>query len=203
MIYFISRIIYKVLLNILGKFEVSGEENLPKKGPFIIAANHVSYADPVVAGVLCRVAPVRFMAKKELFENPKFGWWFKACQCIPIERDSKSFKPLKEAIEKLKKGEIVGIFPEGTRSPDGELHDPGLGIGLLAVKSGAPIVPVFISGTEKALPKGSSKINPTKVKAKVGKPIAVNSNNSSKDKKKLYESISRSVMGSIAQLKNE
>lgn len=202
MAYFISRLIYKVLLKILFRFEVRGSENLPRKGPFIVASNHASLIDPAVVGVACHTMPVTFMAKRELFDVPVLGRWVRAVGCIPIERDSGSFKPLKTAVRKLREGGAVGIFPEGHRSPDGRLREPEAGIGLLASKSEAPIVPVYLSGTDKALAKGKKFITLCRVTAKFGKIIDIARTTTPSERKKTYESIGEKTMDAISRLKD-
>jgi len=203
MTYFISRIIFKVILKILFRFEVKGNENLPHKGPFIIASNHASIMDPAVVGVACHIMPVTFMAKRELFDDRVLGSWVRAVGCIPVERDSGSFKPLKVAVQKLKKGKVLGIFPEGKRSLDGRLQEPQAGIGLLASKSGAPIVPVYVSGTGKGLAKGKKFKTPCKVTAHIGKIVDIRESTAFPGKKEIYESIGGKVMNAISRLKDE
>lgn len=204
MTYFISRLILKVLLKILLGFEIKGSENLPKKGPFIIASNHASLIDPPIVGVACNTAPLAFMAKKELFDVPILGWWVKAVGCIPIERGSASFMSIKHAVQKLKEGKALGIFPEGSRSPDGELQKAQAGIGFLASKSGASIMPLYISGTDKALPREKKLMKLCKVKATIGKLIDINESSRRFSKgRELYESIGEKVMEAISRLKNE
>ncbi len=203
MTYFISRLLYKALLKILFGFKVIGKENIPKKGPFIMASNHVSIADPAVVGVACHTAQLTFMAKKELFDIPVFGLWFRAVGCIPTERDFRNFGPVKKAVKRLKAGGVLGIFPEGTRSVDGQLKKLEPGIGLIALKSGAPIVPVYISGTQKALPKGKKFLRPCKVTAKIGKIVDISESTGLSEKRKIYESIGEKVMDAILSLKDE
>ncbi|MBL7155773.1 MAG: 1-acyl-sn-glycerol-3-phosphate acyltransferase [Candidatus Omnitrophica bacterium] len=202
MTYFISRLIIKALLKILLKFEVTGRENLPKKGPFIMASNHASYIDPALVGVACNTAKISFMAKRELFERPFLGAWCKAVGCIPVERKTGAFQPLKEAIGKLVNGASVGIFPEGTRSKTGELQKAESGIGLIAYKAKAPIIPIYISGTEKALPRGQRRLRLCKVKAKIGKAVDISEAVKLSDKRELYAAIGSKVMESIASLKH-
>ncbi len=203
MAYFISRIIYKVILKILVRLEVKGSENLPLKGPFIIASNHASIMDPAVVGVACHTVPVTFMAKRELFDVPILGLWMRAVGCIPVERDSRSFRPLKAAVQKLKDGGALGIFPEGRRSPDGRLQEPQAGIGLLALKAKAPIVPVYLSGTDTALAKGKNFITPYKVTARFGNVLGIKETTKISERREFYQSIGEKVMNAISQLKDE
>ncbi|MBN1353419.1 MAG: 1-acyl-sn-glycerol-3-phosphate acyltransferase [Candidatus Omnitrophica bacterium] len=202
-VYFISRTIFWISLVTLCRIKITGKENFPESGAFIVASNHTSFADPPVMGVACSRAPLVFMAKKELFEVPVFGLWFKAMGCIPVDRRSGSFRPLKNALQKLKNGKPLGIFPEGTRSADGKLKKAELGIGFLAAKSKAPIIPMYISGTDKVLPKGHKFIKPHKVIVKIGKRLEIGDNAAlSGDKDKIYASIGETVMRAIESLKN-
>ncbi|MGB2705807.1 MAG: lysophospholipid acyltransferase family protein [Candidatus Omnitrophota bacterium] len=201
--YINSRRIFKVLLKAFFSFEVEGRENLPKKGPFIIVSNHTSYADPVVVGAACDTSSITFMAKKELFDMPILGPWVKAVGCIPVERDSGSSRPLKEAVQKLKEGQTISIFPEGRRSKNGSLQKSEPGIGLLALKTGTPIVPIYISGTAKAMPKGQRIPKPCKIKARIGKIVDIGDGAGFSGKREAYEFIGKKVMDAISRLKDE
>jgi len=203
MIYFVSRIVYKLILKFFFKFKIIGKENIPKKGPFILVSNHISYADPAVMGVTCYTVPVTFMAKLELFDKSFFGKWVKAAGCIPIARHSGGAKSLKDALKKLKEGGVLGIFPEGTRSLDGNLQKAEPGVGFLAAKSKVPIIPMYIFGTDKILPKGQKHLSPGEVTAKVGKPVNIKGNEEFIEKKKMYEFIGERIMSAIGELKNE
>ena len=202
MIYFISRILFKILLKTVFRFEINGSGNIPKKGPFIMVSNHVSYADPVVMGVACNTVPINFMAKRELFDIPIFNLWFKAVGCIPIERNSASSAALKKAVQKLKQGMALGIFPEGRRSPDGKLRKAEPGVGLIVAKTGVPIIPLYISGTEKALPIGKKTLMPCKITAKIGKTVDISQSMKLLEKRKIYESIGEKIIGAISRLKD-
>ncbi|OGW75065.1 MAG: hypothetical protein A2Z72_03470 [Omnitrophica bacterium RBG_13_46_9] len=203
MIYLLSRLIFKFILLLFFGFEVKGRENIPKKGPFIMVSNHTSYVDPAVVGVACNTVPLVFMAKKEIFNVPILGPWVKAVGCIPVGRGSREFKPLKEALQRLKCGESLCIFPEGTRSPDGNLQKAQPGIGLIAAKSGAPVVPAYVSGTNKAMPKGKKYITPCKITAKIGKIVDLGECLRAPQKRHTYDSIGERVMCSISELKSD
>lgn len=200
--YINSRAIFRRLLKTFFSFEVEGKENIPGKGPFIIVSNHTSYADPVVVGVACDTSTLSFMAKKELFKMPIIGRWVKAVGCIPVERHSGNSGPLKKALNKLKEGQAIGIFPEGTRSSNGNLQKSEPGIGLLALKSGVPVIPVYISGTSKAMPKGQKFPKPCKIKARIGKVVDISGSAGFSEKRKAYESVGEKVMHAISQLKD-
>ena len=204
MTYFISRLVFGALLNILLKFKIEGRENFPKKRPFIVASNHTSFLDPVVIAVACNTAPLTFMAKRELFDRPFLGRWLRGIGCIPIDKISGGAGALKKVVNKIKKSCAIGIFPEGTRSLDGTFKKAEPGIGLIALKTKAPIVPVYIKGALDALPKDSTRVKfGSEVIAKIGKPISINEDYSLGDRKDSYKLIGERVMQEIENLKNE
>ena len=200
--YRLSRLIFVVWLKLLHSLKVFGKENLPKKGPFICAPNHVSLADPPVVGVACNTVPLHFMAKDELFEDKIWGWWFRWLDCIRISRDKKDYGATKKAIRKLKEGKCTVIFPEGTRSESGELKTPELGVGFLAVTSNAPVIPFFISGTEKALPINQRYRIGVPIKVYIGKAVDFKGIEKINDKKEKYRFVSNKIIQAIAGLKN-
>ncbi|MDE2492106.1 MAG: 1-acyl-sn-glycerol-3-phosphate acyltransferase [Elusimicrobia bacterium] len=136
---------------VLGAFwgvRVSGLENVPRAGPLLVACNHVSLADPPLLGTaIDRVRKPRFLSKRELFENPLIGRYFRSAGCIPLDRRAADVSALKEALETLAAGGSVAIFPEGTRVKDGERRAPKLGVAYLAAKSRAPVLPARVLGT--------------------------------------------------------
>ncbi len=184
----------KPLIKKLLCIHVEGSENFPEKGGFIIASNHRSHLDPPVINTVSPF-PVMFMAKKELFDNPFIGWFVRGAGAIPVERKKKGTKALIKALELLKEGYVVGIFPEGTRAKPGEFLKPKPGIGLLISKAKVPVVPVKIEGTDKVFPKGAKfpKIGLYPIKVKVGKPIMF-------DNMENYEEIADKVMEEIKKL---
>ena len=141
-----ARVFFKVFYD----FRVEGLENIPKTGALIIAGNRLSNADPpAIGGFAGLVRDSRFMAKKELFEIPVLGWFFRRCGYISVDRKRTigDFGALEGAIHALNKGESVVMFPEGTRSKTGKPQKPKSGIGFLVYKTGAPVLPVKIEGT--------------------------------------------------------
>jgi len=198
-----TRALFIVLLKVIASFRVYGRENLPAKGPFIIVSNHASYVDPGVIAIACDGYRISFMAKKELFKSRRWRWWFEATDCIPADRFARDSGPLKTAIKKLKSGKIVGIFPEGTRSPDGKMQKAEPGIGFLAEKTGAPIIPLYLSGTDSVLPRGGRWIRMHPVTARIGEAIKIDLSDAIRDKKKRYFSIGEKVMQAIKELQDE
>lgn len=144
--HFISGTLYFVF-KIFYKAKVTGRDNLPKSGGVIVMSNHISnYDPPLLAAVFKR--PIRFMAKKELFEKPVMKFVLYLADAFPVDRDKRDIKAVKKALTVLKKGEVLGLFPEGTRRPEGQPGKLKAGSIMLAVKSGVPIVPVGIKNVK-------------------------------------------------------
>jgi 1-acyl-sn-glycerol-3-phosphate acyltransferase len=148
----------------------SGLENIPRTGGCLLAANHQSYLDPpFVAAFLPR--EMHFMARRSLFRNPVFRALIVRCNAFSIERDRADVKGVRSAIERLEAGNILLVFPEGTRTRDGTVGPIKAGIGLLAERSAVPIVPVLIWGAHKVWPKGRLFPGLGSVRLAFGKPI--------------------------------
>jgi 1-acyl-sn-glycerol-3-phosphate acyltransferase len=149
---------------------VSGLENIPRTGGCLLAANHQSYLDPpLVASVLPR--EMHFMARRSLFRNPVFRALIVRYNAFAIERDRADVKGVKSAIERLEAGNILLVFPEGTRTRDGSVGPMKAGIGLLAERAAVPIVPVLIAGAHKVWPKGRIFPGLGSIRISFGKPI--------------------------------
>jgi 1-acyl-sn-glycerol-3-phosphate acyltransferase len=156
------------------KMNVHGLEKLDRKRDYIFMANHVSALDiPILQAAL----PFRtaFMAKKELFYIPFFGWGIAVSGHIPVDRKnpSRARKSMERAVTALRTGRnSLIVFPEGTRSKTGELGPFKLGVFSIAVEAGANIVPIALKGTHRILPKGSFYINPMPVTVQIGEPVS-------------------------------
>lgn len=164
----------KIILAASGvTVKVEGLENIARDRPYIFAANHQSQFD-IFAMQGCFDLDFRWLAKKELFQIPLFGRAMQLAGYIAIDRSHgrEALKSLKEAAQRIAAGTSVILFPEGTRSLDGKLHDFKSGGMVLAIKAGVPVVPVGISGTYEILPKGKLLAKPGRVIIRVGTPIA-------------------------------
>lgn len=129
------------------KVEIVGREHVPRRGPLIVASNHLNNADPpIIAAALPRRAV--FMAKREMFSWPVLSWLFKAFGAFPVRRGEADLQAMRHAMLRLEQGMALMMFPEGTRSRDARLHRGHPGTAVLAMKTGAPILPVAIYGTE-------------------------------------------------------
>jgi 1-acyl-sn-glycerol-3-phosphate acyltransferase len=151
---------------------VRGLENIDRKQSYVVCVNHQSLLDiPVLFAAL--PIPIRFLAKKSLFYIPIFGWSLWAAGFIPVDRNGgkKARDSLKHAASKIRNGRSVTVFPEGTRSPDGEIHEFKAGAFILAIESGSPVLPVVIKGTYEAAPKTVVCVFPHPIEVIVGAPV--------------------------------
>jgi len=188
MFYRFARFICRVILVFLRRWEVQGLSNLPAKGGLVLVSNHVSYWDPVVIG--CAInRRVNFMAKSELFTIPLLGAVIRAVGTFPVRRNQSDRTAIRKAINLLEEGQIVGIFPEGTRSRTGELLKPHLGAAMLALKAGVPFLPVAVKGTKGFI---------GKITIKIDKPIFYRTDK--KVSRADLENASERVMARIAEL---
>ncbi len=184
LLYKIIKTILYVIIRIFWPIIINGEENTNIDGPYILAANHISYLDPIILGISLK-KPINFLAKKEVFDNPFLGFLARNIGAIPVDRKNASSNSLavKKSLNILNKGKVLGIFPEGTRSLDGKLLNFNSGIIKLSLKTGAPVLPVGIIGTFDIYPP-KSKIPKLfyrkKIILNIGKPIFFN-NTKAKD----------------------
>jgi 1-acyl-sn-glycerol-3-phosphate acyltransferase len=155
MTYWALKVVLTPLLRFFFRVRVEGIEQVPSKGPVILASNHVSFCDSIFLPLVLR-RRVTFVAKAEYFEDPKTAWFFRAVGQIPVKRGGgpASQRALESAREVLDGGQVFGIYPEGTRSPDGRLYKGHTGVARLALDTGAPVVAVAMIGTRQAQPIG-------------------------------------------------
>jgi 1-acyl-sn-glycerol-3-phosphate acyltransferase len=176
MMYWVFKGILKPPLLALYKIRAEGLENVPKKGPAIIAANHVSFLDSFFIPLAVKRRKMTYLAKADYFKSWKTAWFFKSAGQISCEREggSKSSQSLSIALDVLKEGNLLGIYPEGTRSPDGKLYRGRTGVARLALAAGVPVIPTGLIGTELVMPKEAKlpKLRGNiQVKVKFGKPL--------------------------------
>ena len=138
-------------LQVVGRVEARGTENIPRVGPFILASNHASFLDPLLIGSFLP-RPICSFARKTLWSSRVMVWVLNNLKCIPVDRDGEGdVGALKRVMATLKSGEAVQIFPEGTRTRDGQLQPARRGVGLLAGRLGVPVVPTRVFGTFETL----------------------------------------------------
>jgi 1-acyl-sn-glycerol-3-phosphate acyltransferase len=167
----------KVLLTpvfyLLWKVEVEGREHIPTEGPAVLAANHQSFCDSFFLPLVLR-RRVTYVAKSEYFEHWRTAWFFRAAGQIPMQRGGgdASQRALNTAMEVLDKGDLLAIYPEGTRAPDVRLHRGHTGVARLSLNCDVPIIPVGIIGTRAVQPPGSRFMRPfRKVTVRFGPPV--------------------------------
>jgi 1-acyl-sn-glycerol-3-phosphate acyltransferase len=141
------------LLHLLFGYRTEGAEKVPEKGPVILAANHLSILDPIAIGAGIK-RPVSFLARADVFRLPVLSWLLPRLYAIPVERGTGDLSAIKGAIRALERGMAFGIFPEGTRSRSGRLQPFKTGVAAIAFRTGSPVVPVAVVGSEKAWPVG-------------------------------------------------
>lgn len=144
------------------RIQADGQEEIPREGPVILAANHASFLDPIAVGVVCP-RQITALAKEELWSTRALGWWLNRMQATPIGRGQSDAGALRAALEVLGHGKAILVFPEGTRSRDGTIGVMKAGVGLLARRSLTPVVPTYISGTFLALPRTRYFPRPAKI----------------------------------------
>lgn len=186
--------------------EVVGRERVPADGGVIVAANHVSYLDiPIVGCALARRAD--FLAKDDLFRQPVVAWFFRRLGGVPIRRGTVDRAALAEVERRLKAGRLVVMYPEGTRSPDERLREPKPGVGMLAVRTGVPVVPAYVAGTGEAWPPGAKWLRCRPISVVFGEPMQWRNDEARRDdepsSKRRYQEVSQEIMGRIAELQRD
>jgi 1-acyl-sn-glycerol-3-phosphate acyltransferase len=181
---------------------VTGREHIPRKGAAVLASNHISYLDPPLIGsAIWR--PAWFMAKAELFDTPAFGWLCRGLHAFPVRRGTGDRAALKHSLSLLEKGEMVAIFPEGTRSQTGELGPPELGVGMLVLRTGAPVIPIAISGTNEMLPRDAKMLRPARIRVRIGPPIHFPAPAEKRIEREAYAQVAQQITDAIDRLRRD
>ena len=195
--YLLGYSLSKAIAKSFFHYRVLGAENMIEKGPCIIAANHCSYLDPPLVGVAFRRG-IHYLARKSLLDIPVLGPILPELNVIPVDQKNADRSALMGAIRVVKGGGAVLIFPEGTRSPNGQLQPAQPGIGMIAAKTGAPVVPVRIFGSYKAMRRGRAWPTPSHISVSIGVPLpALQAGD-----KREYLVISREIMRAITDIGN-
>lgn len=183
------------------RLQVYGRENLLEEGSAIIASNHQSFLDPPLVGI-CMERELHYLARKSLFDIPLLGKLLPHLHVVGVDREGSDMSALKSVIRLVKDGGGTIVFPEGTRSHDGELLPAKAGLGLIVAKTLAPVIPVRVFGAFKAFPRGAKFPQRASVTVVIGRPIYFKKADVAGDPREVYQRISDQVMAQIAALEN-
>lgn len=157
-------------MTLIYRIRVYGLEGFPKDDGLLICSNHQSYLDPLILGVVCP-RPVNYLGRKSLFRFRPLGWFLGWNDTIPIDREAIGIGGLKETMRRIKRGESVVMFPEGTRTHDGEVHSLMPGFCAVAKRSKATLVPIGFDGAFQAFPRDRKFPMPGRIHVVMGKPV--------------------------------
>jgi 1-acyl-sn-glycerol-3-phosphate acyltransferase len=198
-LYYSGWLFTRVVFGLFFRIKIRGQENIPREGGFILASNHLSYMDPPLVGTWVP-RQVYFMAKQELFKNPLFGGIIRRTNALPLRRGSIDRVALDLCVETLKSGYALTVFPEGTRAKEGHFLKPKPGVGMIAVRAGCPIVPVYIDGSNRLL---DCLLGRHRLRITYGQPLSAEWVTSFEATKESYVEIAETVMERLESLKKE
>jgi 1-acyl-sn-glycerol-3-phosphate acyltransferase len=205
MAYWFVKAILTPVLRVVYRIKVEGRANVPSEGPVILAANHRSFLDSLFLPLVIR-RRVTFVAKAEYFEDPKTAWFFRAVGQIPIKRTggSASMAALDSAAEVLEGGHLFGIYPEGTRSPDGRLYKGKTGVARLALRCKAPVLACAMVGTREIQPIGQVKPNFFRpITIRISKPMDFSRFHDDPTNPKILRQITDEIMYELRELSGQ
>jgi 1-acyl-sn-glycerol-3-phosphate acyltransferase len=201
-LYWVIKAVLTPILRLGFRIKVEGREHVPERGPVIFAANHRSFVDSLFIPLMVR-RRVTFVAKAEYFDSKRTAWFFRGVGQIPIRREggSASEGALVAAIEVLEEGGVFGIYPEGTRTRDGYLHRGHTGVARLALRTGAPIVPVGLIGTDEIQPTDAKLPRFFRtIRIRFGQPITIDRYRGREDDHLILRQLTDEVMFEVQQL---
>ncbi len=187
------------------RWRVFNPERVPATGPVILASNHASFLDPPLVGAGLKRG-INYLARESLFRFPGIGALLRSWNSVPVDRDGGGAAGLKAILDRLLAGGGIILFPEGTRTRDGRLQPARSGIGLVVIKSNAPVVPVHVFGTYEAFGRHVKFPRPHRIMVKYGQPmlfeaLRAEAKNCSKPRlKEIYQEIANEIMAAIAKL---
>jgi len=184
---------------LLWRHRVVHPERLIESGGVLVVSNHASFLDPPMVGI-CFRGPMHFFARETLFRGP-FAWLLPRLHCIPVGRGRAETASLRKALAVLQEGNRLLLFPEGTRSEDGNLIEPEPGVGFLIARCGVPVLPVRVFGAYEAYPRGAKFPKPGRVTVVVGEPVDFSAIPEEIKGRERYEAAARLVMEAIGRLR--
>ena len=199
--YFIGYHLSQFLAHTVFNLRIYGRENIIEEGPALLAMNHQSFLDPPFAGICCR-REIHFLARNTLFDIPVLGSLLRRVNVIGVDRAGADSRAIKAVIRIIRDGGCTIVFPEGTRSRDGNLQPAQPGAGLIIARTLAPVVPMRIFGAFEAFPRDSKWPQKSPVTIVVGKPMHFTADDLGDHSRDRYQRISDQVMARIAALEN-
>ena len=203
--YRIGWICFRVMYAVCFRWRVFNPERVPLKGGVILASNHASFLDPPLVGSGIK-RDINYLARESLFRFPGIGALLRSWNAVPVDRDGGGAKGLKIILDRLLAGSAIILFPEGTRTPDGQLQPARSGIGLTVIKSDAVVIPVRTFGTFEAFGRNHTLPRPHRVAVKYGEPmrfekLRAEAKECSKVRlKEIYQQVADEIMAAIAKL---
>ena len=197
--YWLGYNLSKLLAKTLFSFRAINRERIPREGGCILAMNHQSFLDPPLAGICCD-RDIFFLARKSLLEWPILGPIFPKLNVVPVDQERADMSALKTVIRLVKAGHCTVVFPEGSRTEDGNLQPAQPGLGLIIAKTLAPVVPMRIFGAHEAFPRGAKFPKPHRITVVIGEPIHFTEADFAGGGRDLYQKLSERVMEHIAAL---
>jgi 1-acyl-sn-glycerol-3-phosphate acyltransferase len=203
--YFVGWSAFRLLYRFYFRWRVFNAERVPLTGPVILASNHASFLDPPLVGATLD-RDISYLARESLFRFPLVGALLRSWNSVPVDRDGGGAAGLRAILDRLLAGGGIILFPEGTRTSDGKLLPARSGLGLVVIKSTAPVVPVRVFGTFEAYGRHLRFPRPYRVMVKFGKPMdfaALRAEAKACTKvrlKEIYQQVSDEIMAEIAKL---
>ncbi|KAF0180120.1 MAG: Phospholipid/glycerol acyltransferase [Limisphaerales bacterium] len=204
-VYRLTWLFARAVFALYHRWRVFNAERVPLTGPVILAANHASFIDPPLIGSGLH-RPINYLTRDSLFRFPGFGWYLRTLHCVPVDRDGAGAAGLRAILDRLLNGGAIILFPEGTRTSDGNLQPARSGVGLTVIKSDAPVVPVRVFGTFEAWSRHQKFPRPRRVMVKYGVPmdfkaLREEAKTCTKPRlKEIYQEIADQLMAAIAKL---
>ena len=168
--YAVSQLVSWFLFMLIFSFRCFGRDRIPRRGGCIIACSHQSFLDPIIVGFSSSRA-VNYLARSTLFVNRLFGALIRSYGAMELEREEADVKALKKCVARLRRGEIVLLFPEGTRTRTGEIGPLKPGVFLMSSRAGVPVVPAAVEGSLRSWPRGRLLPGPAPIRIAYGEPI--------------------------------
>ena len=205
--YFIFWCLFRFFFATYFRWRIYERQRVPLEGPVILASNHASFLDPPLVGAALK-RPLNYLARDTLFRAPIVGSLLRLWKVVPVDRDGGGAAGLRAIFDRLLQGGAILLFPEGTRSSDGQLQRSRSGIGLVVIKSNAPVIPVRICGTYEAYGRHVHVPRPRRVSVKFGAPmyfedLRAEAKTCPKPRlKQIYQQVADEIMGAIAALES-